>query len=173
MYFFIFNLGPTSNGHLATEEELDSVINLLSGIGGPSGHMEPIPENQAQLNIPSVYSSRTPSPREMDEQNPSKLQSHRRSEGSLDLTGIGNMGRNTWPHRSSLPTSHLQNFHDPANYSNTVPRRYSHDLNVHYRSSSQNLLSPTSSSHMMGFPWGFQDSKGSNRTWPASNISSG
>ena len=98
------------NGHVASQEELDSVINLLSGVGtGPVNHMSPIPEQQSSvsLQVPSLYGSLSPSTSDscMDNLSTQRSQSQRRSEGCLDLAGFGNPGRNTWPHqhRSSLP----------------------------------------------------------------------
>ncbi|GFO11257.1 hypothetical protein PoB_003776200 [Plakobranchus ocellatus] len=106
---------------LATEEELESVINLLSGIGphpigasgGGTSHMQVIPEvvipqGPTQLNVPQMF--RMPSPlsdTQLEELRTQKSQQvHRRSEGCLDLSA---MGRATgWPqqhhHRASLPS---------------------------------------------------------------------
>lgn len=165
----------STSSHLATEEDLDLVINLLSGIGGGPGHMEPIPENQMHLSVPSLFSSRTPSPRDCsnDDMKMSKLPTHRRSDGCLDFHGVGNMGRgNTWPHRASLPTSSLANnpviYPDYSNFgANTVPRQYSHDLNMANRLP-QPYTSPMGSGHNLGgYHWGgYPDAKYSNRTWP-------
>ncbi|XP_041376904.1 uncharacterized protein LOC121389375 [Gigantopelta aegis] len=98
--------GPSANflttAGLASEEELESVINLLSGVNTSNSPMQVIPEH---LAVPPIY--RMPSPSASDSQaeemSMPRVQHHRRSESSLDLSG---MGRNTWPHmhRSSLPT---------------------------------------------------------------------
>ena len=109
-YFSSAGITTSPNGHVATQEELDSVINLLSGVGtGSQTHMSPIPEQQGNLSlqVPSLYSSLSPAASDscMDSLKTQRIQSQRRSEGSLDLSGFGNQGRNTWPHqhRSSLP----------------------------------------------------------------------
>lgn len=59
-------LAPASRSQLATEEELESVINLLSGVGcGSVSPMQVIPEivspqGSMQLTVPQIY--RMPSP---------------------------------------------------------------------------------------------------------------
>lgn len=114
----------TSSGssQLATEEELESVINLLSGLGshgmaGPAAsstpHMQVIPEvvipqAPVQLSVPQLY--RMPSPvsdSQLEEIRSNKPpQVHRRSEGCLDLSAMGRAAN--WPHqhhhRASLPS---------------------------------------------------------------------
>ncbi|XP_060080146.1 uncharacterized protein LOC132559534 [Ylistrum balloti] len=164
--------GPVNSSHPATEEDLDLVINLLSGIGGSSGHMEPIPENHTHLSVPMVFSSRTPSPRDMEDLRFSKVPTHRRSDGCLDFTGMGSQGRNTWPHRSSLPTSslssHQHGFPDLSG-SNSVPRRYSHDM---CHRPSQGYSPMGSGQNLSGsLQWGaFPDTRYNNRTWPLNNT---
>ncbi|XP_021349983.1 uncharacterized protein LOC110448189 isoform X2 [Mizuhopecten yessoensis] len=161
--------GQAISSHPATEEDLDLVINLLSGIGGPSGHMEPIPENQTHLSVPTVFTSRTPSPRDIDDLRLSKMPTHRRSDGCLDFTGMGGQGRNTWPHRASLPTSSLssqQHGFPDLSGSHTVPRRYSHDM---CQRPSHGYTSPMGSGQNLsgGLQWGaFPESRYNNRTWP-------
>lgn len=161
------------NSHPATEEDLDLVINLLSGIGGSFGHMEPIPENHTHISVPTIFNSRTPSPRDMEDIRLSKMPTHRRSDGCLDFTGIGGQGRNTWPHRSSLPTaslsSHQLGFPDLSG-SNTVPRRYSHDM---CHRPSHGYMSPMGSGQNLSgaLQWGgFPDTRYNNRTWPLNSA---
>ncbi|XP_059146478.1 uncharacterized protein LOC131934274 [Physella acuta] len=104
----------SSRSQLATEEELESVINLLSGVGcGSVSPMQVIPEivspqGSMQLTVPQIY--RMPSPlsdSHLDDLRAQKSQVHRRSEGCLDLSAVG---RNLWPnqqqqhHRASLPS---------------------------------------------------------------------
>lgn len=143
---------------LASEEDLDSVINLLSGVSCTSplpsptapptpNSMHSIPEDPLrglspstsssmqstcevhpsrspmQLMVPNVYRMRSPaSDTQLEELQIPKLQTqvHRRSEGCLDLSG---MGRSTWPHhqqhhRASLPAvqphTHFRQSFDPA-----------------------------------------------------------
>ncbi|RUS70215.1 hypothetical protein EGW08_022025 [Elysia chlorotica] len=110
------------SSQLATEEELESVINLLSGLGthsagGTTGsgtaHMQVIPEvvipqAPVQLSVPQIY--RMPSPTsdtQAEEMRAQKSQQvHRRSEGCLDLSAMGRVSN--WPHqyhhRASLPS---------------------------------------------------------------------
>ncbi|VDI72766.1 Hypothetical predicted protein [Mytilus galloprovincialis] len=153
---------------LASAEELDSVINLLSACGTQPKHMETIHENQ--LTVPSIYTSRTPSPGS-DEMRPSKVQPQRHSEGSLDFSGMGGAGRNTWPHRSSLPSVALSghmNYHDMMGTGGTLPRRFSHELNR----PNPNFLSPQPSTNALtGSNWSFPDYKYGNRTWPMNSMS--
>ncbi|BFZ19642.1 hypothetical protein BsWGS_22681 [Bradybaena similaris] len=97
---------------LATEEELESVINLLSGVGyGPASPMQVIPEvmppqGSMQLTVPQIYRTLSPlSDTQLEDRR--KSQVHRRSEGCLDLSA---MGHHMWPHqhqchhRASLPS---------------------------------------------------------------------
>ena len=119
-----FPLGftPSSIGQVASQEELDSVINLLSGVGTGSAstnHMSPISEQhsphqggphqgQVSLQVPLMYRPpRSPAASDsgVDVAKTHRNPAQRRSEGSIDLSGFGNPGRNTWPHqhRSSLP----------------------------------------------------------------------
>ena len=104
------------NGEVATQEELDSVINLLSGVGVAS-HMQTIPElsDSAHLHVPAPTghaSSLSPATSDscMEERAMARGKGQRRSEGSIDPSGFGAgppgaPGTNTWPyqHRSSLP----------------------------------------------------------------------
>ncbi|GFS22021.1 hypothetical protein ElyMa_005098600 [Elysia marginata] len=120
--FVIPRITSSGSSQLATEEELESVINLLSGlgshgVGGTAGsgtpHMQVIPEvvipqAPVQLSVPQIY--RMPSPvsetqlEDLRSQKPS--QAHRRSEGCLDLSAMGRAAN--WPHqhhhRASLPS---------------------------------------------------------------------
>ncbi|XP_070189476.1 uncharacterized protein [Littorina saxatilis] len=143
---------------LASEEDLDSVISLLSGVNCRSPALPPTPNSMLsipedplrdtspstpnsmhsgpelhhlhspmQLTVPNMYRMRSPvSDSHVDELQIPRLQAqvHRRSEGCLDLSG---MGRNTWPHphhqhhqhhRASLPAVQLHpSYHqayDPA-----------------------------------------------------------
>ncbi|KAL5012011.1 hypothetical protein ScPMuIL_010562 [Solemya velum] len=163
-----------TNGHLASQEELDSVINLLSGIGTKMTQpMLTIPENQMQVNVPYYISSQTTPSTDSDEFKAAQPAVHRRSEGSIDVTGVGTPGRNTWPHshRGSLPAGPLGNQqypHDFGVYSAFTPRRYSHDLNL---PSKQSVTMPTTGSSQVfqGYQWGNPDSK-MNRTWPMQNM---
>ena len=109
-YHILAGFTPSSNSQVASQEELDSVINLLSGVGtGSANHMSPISEQQGQisLQVPTVYGALSPAASDsgMDGVKTHRNPVQRRSEGSLDLSGFGNPGRNTWPHqhRSSLP----------------------------------------------------------------------
>ena len=130
---------------LATEEELDSVVNLLSGIATPgnSSQMQTIHENH--LTVPSLYSSRnsspglslssrfssrTPSPGGSDDsmRNSQGMKGQRRSEGTLDFTGI--IRGNTWPYRSSLPSGQFASSHDLGGHSATIPRLYNKNGNT-------------------------------------------
>ena len=93
------------------------MINLLSGVGTGSGsanHMSPISEQhspqqgQVSLQVPLMYGPpRSPAASDsgVDVAKTHRNPAQRRSEGSIDLSGFGNPGRNTWPHqhRSSLP----------------------------------------------------------------------
>ncbi|XP_005111852.1 uncharacterized protein LOC101863313 [Aplysia californica] len=101
-----------AKSQLATEEELESVINLLSGVGCcPGSPMQVIPEvppqDPLQLTVPQIYRVASPaSDTQLDEISHVKTQVHRRSEGCLDLSAVG---RNAWPHqllhhRASLPS---------------------------------------------------------------------
>lgn len=127
-----FTLEDSAAGHLASEEDLDSVINLLSGISCycpmlsapatpnsmlsiPEDHLRDTspptpnslhsspelqpPRSPKQLMVPALYSPASDS--QVDELQIPKLQAqvHRRSEGCLDLSG---MGRNAWPHQQQL-----------------------------------------------------------------------
>ncbi|CAG5118700.1 unnamed protein product [Candidula unifasciata] len=102
----------SSRSQLATEEELESVINLLSGIGyGSASPMQVIPEvmpaqGSMQLTVPQIYRTLSPlSDTHLEDRR--KSQVHRRSEGCLDLSA---MGHHMWPHqhqchhRASLPS---------------------------------------------------------------------
>lgn len=140
---------------LASAEEIDNVINLLSACGPPSKHMATIHENQ--LSVPIIYTSRTPSPGS-DDLRPGNVQRH--SEGSLDFSNIGS--RNTWPHRSSLPSVALSghtNYQEGISNQGTLPRRFSHEINRPYY--------PTNTSG-----WAYPDSKYGNRTWPMNSMTS-
>ncbi|XP_055890267.1 uncharacterized protein LOC106070740 isoform X3 [Biomphalaria glabrata] len=99
---------------LATEEELESVINLLSGMGCVSvSSMQALPEivppqGPMQLTVPQIYCRPSPSSdTQVDDLKTQKSQIHRRSEGCLDLSSVS---RNFWPHqqhhhhRASLPS---------------------------------------------------------------------
>jgi hypothetical protein len=152
---------------LASVEELDSVINLLSACGAPSKHMETIHENQ--LTVPILYTSRTPSPGSSDDMRPNKIQiqTQRHSEGSFDFSGFGGVGRNTWPHRSSLPSVALSgnmNYQDAG----TLPRRFSHEINQ----PNPMFLSPQPSTNALaGSNWTYPDCKyGTNRTRPMNSM---
>ncbi|XP_050398764.1 uncharacterized protein LOC126816362 isoform X2 [Patella vulgata] len=128
---------------LASEEEIDSVINLLSGVGVQSSNntMQAIPENQIQLTVPQLYRMPSPASDSHIELKPPHFQMHRRSEGSLDLPS---MQKNIWNpplHRSSLPGVNCgipRPFIDNNNINmgSNFSRRYSHDLHVPLRSSS-------------------------------------
>ncbi|PVD20706.1 hypothetical protein C0Q70_18865 [Pomacea canaliculata] len=140
------SLGKYPRNQLVSEEELDSVISLLSGVTSLSpspspsapptpNSMHSIPEDPPRVHSPSTPNSmhsgpelrparspmqltvpgmfRMPSPAsdtQLEDLQLPKLQAqqvHRRSEGCLDLSG---MGRSTWPnqqHRASLPTMQL------------------------------------------------------------------
>lgn len=159
-----------SKSPLASAEEIDSVINLLSACTAQPKHMETIHENH--LTVPTIYTSRTPSPGSSDDMRPpSKVPTQRHSEGSLDFSGVGGAGRNTWPHRSSLPSvalSSQMNYQDMLGFSGTLPRRYSHELNR----PNPNFLSPQPSHSALSGPgWAYPDYKyGQNRTWPMNNM---
>lgn len=98
------------NGHVASQEELDSVINLLSGVGLGRGTMQTIPEqnNGNNLQLPAVQRSAL-SPANSDLVDDRSLtmrnKGQRRSEGSIDVSELGFSTHNTWPnqHRASLP----------------------------------------------------------------------
>lgn len=149
-----------ANGQLASEEELDSVINLLSGgmvLSQPPPAPPPQPPptvhmpNQLQpsplLHAPSagrgaMYGNLLMSPDAEDQHKMYRANAHRRSEGSLDLSGLTTLGsgsgagngassngrgggRNTWPHpnhhhRSSLPAGPLGS-HSLLNYDSQAP----------------------------------------------------
>ncbi|XP_062621057.1 uncharacterized protein LOC134282671 isoform X1 [Saccostrea cucullata] len=164
---------------LATEEELDSVVNLLSGIVAPSTQMQTIHENH--LTVPSLYpsrnsspglgfssrfSSRTPSPGGSDDSSRAgQVKGQRRSEGSIDFTGVAR--GNTWPHRSSLPSSHLASSPDGGHHSATIPRRYSKDPYLGGR----HLMNMPSTGHpSAGFPWGYPEPK--YRPWVTKSLPS-
>lgn len=157
-----------SKSPLASAEEIDSVINLLSACSVQPKHMETIHENH--LTVPNIYMSRTPSPGSSDDMRPSKVPTQRHSEGSLDFSGMGGVGRNTWPHRSSLPSvalSSQMNYQDMLGFGVTMPRRYSQELNR----PNPNFLSPQpSSSALANQGWSYPDYKYGNRTWPISNM---
>ena len=79
------------------------MINLLSGVNTSNSPMQVIPEH---LAVPPIYRMPSPASDSQSEEPTApcvQQQLHRRSEGCLDLSGLG---RNTWPHahRSSLPT---------------------------------------------------------------------
>lgn len=100
-----------NNGQVATQEELDSVINLLSGASLGRGTMQTIPEtrNPISLQVPPLQPGAALSPSAsglIDEQTTlERNKSQRRSEGSIDFSGFVTTGHNTWPnhHRASLP----------------------------------------------------------------------
>ncbi|KAL8619533.1 hypothetical protein ACOMHN_011884 [Nucella lapillus] len=127
-----FTREDSASGRLASEEDLDSVINLLLPCDmhhpsrspdphhhhpswSPDPHQHPL-RSPMQLTVPTMYRMRSPaSDTQVDELQIPKLQSqlHRRSEGCLDLSSMG--GGGTWPHphhphhhhRASLPAGHL------------------------------------------------------------------
>lgn len=164
---------------LASDEELDSVVNLLSGIAVPNTQMQTIHENH--LTVPSLYSSRnsspglslssrfssrTPSPGGSDDSSRiSQSKGQRRSEGSLDLTGI--LRGNTWPHRSSLPSGHITGSPDFGAHSATIPRRYSKDGH----SAGRHLMNMHSTGHSStGYPWGYPEPR--YRPWVTKSLPS-
>ncbi|ESO90990.1 hypothetical protein LOTGIDRAFT_163501 [Lottia gigantea] len=154
---------------IASDEEIDSVINLLSCLtptnpGNNSNTMSVIPENHIQLTVPQIY--RMPSPlsdTNIDELKPPNFVVHRRSEGSLDLSAIQ---KNIWnsPHRGSLPGGGLRQFGGDIS---AINRRYSQDMYHSFRGSSPYVpsvgwpgthwLTPTSNLH-------------TNNTWPYYNA---
>ena len=118
-----------SSGELASQEELDSVINLLSGLTsqgqgqsdialissmspGTGSNICSIYSNQEQLGVP-MYSQGHNSTTSLSEISDDlgmtlKGKGQRRSEGSIDLTGVRGQNSpayNTWhyQHRASLP----------------------------------------------------------------------
>ncbi|KAK3086897.1 hypothetical protein FSP39_025081 [Pinctada imbricata] len=163
---------------LATEEDLDSVINLLSGFSGPSNYMQSIPENNMQLRVPSTFSSRTPSPRELDESMKiGQGRQQRLSDGALDLTGVGHARGYTWPHRSSLPSGCLHpqiKYPDYTVANSNLPRRYSNEFGAHARSTSPGYpVYPGVGNFSSGFQYGTHEGPySSSRTWPFVPLSS-
>ena len=160
---------------LASEEDLDSVINLLSGFIGPAHHMQPIPEDHTRLRVPPVFSSRTPSPRESDENMRMAQGRHQRhSDGAIDLTGVGHIRGNTWPHRSSLPTGFLNapmNYPDYCSANSTLPRRYSSEFGASAQPGYHGGL--TAGNYNMGYRYGIQEGRhNTSRTWPFVPLSS-
>lgn len=109
MYYLFKVTSVTGNGHVASQEELDSVINLLSGAGLGRGTMQTIPEqhNTSSLSLPGYQrSSLSPASSDLDDRSLTlRNKGQRRSEGSIDVSGFSHQGHNTWPnqHRASLP----------------------------------------------------------------------
>ncbi|KAH9502630.1 hypothetical protein Btru_073964 [Bulinus truncatus] len=132
---------------LVTEEELENVINLLSGSGcGPVSPMQVIPEivppqGPMQLTVPQIFCMPSPSSdTQLEDLKTQKSQVHRRSEGCLDLSSVG---RNLWPyqqqhhHRASLPSvqiysasGHKSGFETPS----PVPSYVGESASPHYNS---------------------------------------
>ena len=82
------------------------------------------------LSLSSRFSSRTPSPGGSDDsmRNSQGMKGQRRSEGTLDFTGI--IRGNTWPYRSSLPSGQFASSHDLGGHSATIPRQYNKNGNT-------------------------------------------
>lgn len=177
---------PTSDGHVATQEELDSVINLLSGFGLGRGSMQTIPEVQNPYSLHvlsgSVGTAFSPATSDsLEERERGSLlrnKSQRRSEGSIDLTGFTKGGRNTWPnqHRASLPGGQSgappQITYDFA----SPPVQYTYGAGYQTGTfpsggvSRPTTLPPGGAGHFQdGYAMGFPDPK-LNRTWPVSNL---
>lgn len=168
--------GSIANGQVATQEELDSVINLLSGTGLSRGTMVTIPEirNPVSLQVPPLQPGAKLSPLAsdcIDEQTASvRNKSQRRSEGSIDFSGFVNTGHNTWPHqhRASLPGVQLgappQITYD---FANTPVQQQQQNFIAGYRPTT---LPPGGAGHFQAaYGMGFPDPK-LNRTWPVNNL---
>lgn len=86
-HVLLTKLSPASKSQLATEEELESVINLLSGVGcGSVSPMQVIPEvvppqGCIQLTVPQIY--RTVSP-----VSDTQLEQRRKSQVMADVVGM-------------------------------------------------------------------------------------
>lgn len=167
---------------LATEEELDSVVNLLSGIVAPGtgSQMQTIHENH--LTVPSLYSSRnsspglslssrfssrTPSPGGSDDSTRlgQVVKGQRRSDGALDFSGI--LRGNTWPHRSSLPSSQFTSSHELGGQSATIPRQYTKDGTM---GGGRQLMNMHAGHPSSGYPWGYPEPK--YRPWVTKSLPS-
>ncbi|KAK3603429.1 hypothetical protein CHS0354_009412 [Potamilus streckersoni] len=166
--------------HLATKEELDSVINLLSGVSISSiSPMQTIPEHQddpISLYVlpPSAVGSLSPSPSDSGiDMKTSRMQTQRRSEGSLDLswyTKVGHNHGNTWPdqHRSNPSGRHMnQNIFFDFGVS-SLPRKFSNDVKLCPLGT---MMPPGAgtSHYTAGTNWGLGDPK-LHRAWPVSNL---
>ncbi|XP_048253762.1 uncharacterized protein LOC124113132 [Haliotis rufescens] len=165
------------NCQLASEEELESVINLLSGVNCSNSPMQAIPENQVQgqvqLTVPQIY--RMPSPASdsnVEEMKHPKYQMHRRSEGCLDLSGVRG---NTWPHqhRASLPA--VQSFPqrpmmDPSRDATMYMRQCAQEMHMPYRPNPAYIATgPGPGPIMSTSQWSFPGSG----TWPAMHTHGG
>ncbi|XP_045193117.2 uncharacterized protein LOC123549256 [Mercenaria mercenaria] len=164
------------NGQVATQEELDSVINLLSGAGLGRGTMQTIPEtrNPVNLQVPQAQPGAALSPSTSDSLDermaPVRNKSQRRSEGSIDFSGFINTGHNTWPHqhRASLPGGQLgappQITYD---FASTPVQQQQQNYCPGYRPTT---LPPGGAGHFQtAYGMGFPDPK-LNRTWPVNNL---
>ncbi|XP_052815982.1 uncharacterized protein LOC128242751 [Mya arenaria] len=164
------------SGQVASQEELDSVINLLSGLtpsrNTPSNSTQGTYNsgNHGNLRVPGFpRSSYSPVHSDISEDPGLSLRSkgQRRSEGSIDVTsfseGLNVGGQNTWPHqhRASLPVGQVMPPQITYDFA-TPPPGYG----VGYRPST---LPPGGVAHMQSLGVGFPDPK-LNRTWPVNNL---
>ncbi|KAL4234078.1 hypothetical protein ACF0H5_005732 [Mactra antiquata] len=162
------------NGYVATQEELDNVIDLLSGVGMNRGTMQTIPEsrNQVNLKVPPPASALSPATSDsLDERtSPLRNKTQRRSEGSLDFTGFTYTGHSTWPnhHRASLPGGQLGAPSPQITYDfASTPTQQPSFGSSGYRPTT---LPPGGAGHFQSsYGMGFPDPK-LNRTWPVNNL---
>ncbi|KAL3860254.1 hypothetical protein ACJMK2_010403 [Sinanodonta woodiana] len=168
------------NNHLATKEELDSVINLLSGVSVSTiSPMQTIPEHQddpSSLYVlpPLAVGSLSPSPSDSGiDMKTSRMQTQRRSEGSLDLSWYTKVGRNhgnTWPDQyQSTPSRRQMNQNVFLDFGvSSLPRKLTNDVEL---CPVGTVMPPGAgtSHYTAGTNWGLGDSK-LHRAWPVGNL---